>query len=90
MYVFNTLGASTGQKWGATGNVDGARILICGAQALGYADIGAPEWNEETQDFGNINGIAVGKIFGFRKPIFKSSYANTVEDYGLVALDVAL
>lgn len=90
MYTYHTLGASTGSKWGATGNVDGARCLIVGAQALGYADIGAPEWNEETQDYGNINGISIGKIFGFRKPKFKSSYSNSVEDYGVVAFDVAL
>lgn len=42
--VFNTKGAASGAKWGSGGTVDGARMLLCGSQALGFADLGAPEW----------------------------------------------
>lgn len=42
--VFNTKGAASGSKWGASGTVDGSRMLLCGSQALGFADLGAPEW----------------------------------------------
>ena len=45
--VYNTLGAASNAKWGSGGAVDGARALICGAQALGFADLGAPEWSEK-------------------------------------------
>lgn len=46
-HVFNTRGLAGGSKWGNAGAVDGCRILMCGAQALGLADIGAPEWVEK-------------------------------------------
>lgn len=47
-HVFNTRGLTSGvDKWGSGKNVDGCRILMCGAQALGFADIGAPEWVEK-------------------------------------------
>ena len=46
--VYNTLGATSGvDKWGAGNLVDGARALLCGPQALGFADLGAPEWSEK-------------------------------------------
>ena len=37
-HVYNTRGAASGSKWGASGTVDGCQILFCGAQALGMAD----------------------------------------------------
>ena len=52
-HVFNTVGASSGSKWGSGGTVNGARALFCGAQALGMADIGAPEMVEEVFDYKN-------------------------------------
>ena len=45
--VYNTKGASSGSKWGASGTIDGSRMLICGSQAMGFADLGAPEWSEK-------------------------------------------
>lgn len=88
-HVFNTTGAASGSKWGSGSTVDGARALFCGAQALAMADIGAPEMKEKTFDYDNSNGIAIGKIFGFKKPKFQSDYNNAVEDFGVICLDTA-
>ncbi len=89
-HVYNTSGATGGSKWGAGGAVDGCQVLFCGAQALGMADIGAPEWNEEGFDYGNQQGIAIGKILGFLKPKFGSIYeGNSVEDFGAISCYVA-
>lgn len=77
--------------WGS-GAVSGQRVLFCGAQALGMADIGSPEWNEKGFDYDNQQGIEVGKIFGFLKPTFKSQYSGTsvVEDFGVICCDTAI
>lgn len=84
-HVYNTSSAASGSKWGGAGTVDGCSVLFCGAQALGMADIGAPEWEEKQFDFGNQQGIAVGKILGFKKPVFSSIYeAGSVEDFGVI------
>ena len=80
----------TATDWGAGGNVNGQACLICGAQALGMADIGLPYWDEETYDYGNQHGISVGKIFGLLKPQFHSIYSSTTEDFGLLRLDTAI
>jgi N4-gp56 family major capsid protein len=90
MYVPTTLGADKGKKWGSDGNLDGARCLILGAQALAFADINTPEWEEQTEDYNRKFGISISKIFGFKKPKFMSSYSGTVEDVGVIAFDVAL
>ena len=73
--------------WG-TGNDPGCATLFCGAQALALADICAPEWNEETFDYGNQRGIEVGKIFGLLKPQFHSIYSGQVEDFGVIRVNV--
>jgi N4-gp56 family major capsid protein len=89
-HVFNTSGATSGNKWGATGNVDGCQILFCGAQALAMADIGPPTWVEKGFDYDNSQGISVSKIMGFLKPKFNSIYAsNTVQDFGVISAYVA-
>lgn len=89
-HVPNTAGAASGSKYGASGTVDGAQILFCGAQALGMADIGAPEWNEKGFDYDNSQGISLGKILGFLKPKFGSIYENNaVEDFGVISCYVA-
>lgn len=87
-HVFNTLGAST--KWGAGNAINGQRVLLCGAQALGYADIGNPYWDEEGHDYGNQQAIAVGKIFGMLKPQFPSTVTGTTEDFGVLCIDTAI
>jgi len=97
-HVFNTSGAtsgasgnagSAGYKWGADADIDGAACLFCGAQALAMADIGLPEIVEDSFDYGNQNGISIGKILGFRKPKYNSDHNGAVEDFGVIRLDVA-
>jgi N4-gp56 family major capsid protein len=97
-HVFNTSGATSGAsgnagaagyKWGAGANIDGARALFCGAQALALADIGLPEMVEDTFDYGNQAGISVGKIFGLRKPKYNSDISGSVQDFGVICLDTA-
>ena len=84
-HVYNTTAAPNGSKWGAGGLVDGCQILFCGAQALGMADIGAPEWDEKSFDYGNQQAISVGKILGFLKPKFGNIYeGGLVEDFGVL------
>jgi N4-gp56 family major capsid protein len=88
-HVPNTSGLTTGM-YGAGGNVKGCQVLFCGAQALGMADIKAPEWDEEGFDYSNSQGIAVGKILGFLKPKFGNIYeSNAVEDFGAISCYVA-
>jgi N4-gp56 family major capsid protein len=97
-HVFNTGGATAGTssnagaagyKWGADADVNGARALFCGAQALAMADIGLPEIVEDTFDYENQAGISVGKIFGLRKPKYNTDVTSSVEDFGVVAIDTA-
>lgn len=98
-HVFNTSGATTGTvteagdpgyKWGATAAVDGQRVLLCGAQALGYADIGDAEWFEKEFDFNNKQGISISKIIGFKKPVFHSNVTGDNQDFGVICLDTAI
>jgi len=88
-HIYNTRGAASGSKWGGTGTVDGCRVLICGAQALGLADIGGAEWVEKGFDYDNQQGISIGKVFGMLKPQFTSVDTGTTEDFGVLCLDVA-
>ena len=97
-HVFDTSGAtsgsssnagSAGYKWGANADVNGSACLFCGAQALAMADIGLPEMVEDNFDYGNQNGISIGKIFGLRKPKYQSDHNSAVEDFGVIRLDVA-
>ena len=98
-HVFNTSGAtagtapnagSPGYKWGANADVNGQRVLFCGAQALGMADLGAPSWDEDKFDYGNQLGISTGKIMGFKKPVFHSNVTATNEDFGVMVVDTAI
>lgn len=85
--VYNTKGAASGSKWGAGGLVNGTRTLLCGAQALGMADIGTPEWNEKDFQYGAQQGINIDKMFGLLKPKFFSIYNGSVQDFGVLAID---
>lgn len=98
-HVFNTAGATAGTitnvgwpgyKWGPTAAVNGQRTLLLGAQALGIADLGTPYWVEEDWDYGNQNGISIGKIMGLKKPQFHSIYTGDVQDFGVIAVDCAV
>lgn len=89
-HVYNTSGTAT--KWGSGNTVDGCQVLFCGRQALGFADIGLPYWDEEGDDYGNQRGIATGKIFGFKKPVWQSAYgltAGTNQDFSVISIYVA-
>lgn len=89
-HVYNTNGTST--KWGASSDVDGCQVLFCGAQAMGFADIGMPTWVEEDDDYENQQAISVGKIFGFLKPAFITQYGaspQTSQDFGVISVYVA-
>lgn len=87
--VFTTRGAASGSKWGG-GTVDGQRILLCGAQAMAFADIGMAEWAEKDFDYGNRQGISTGKIFGLLKPQLFSTYAQSKQDFGVMCIDTGL
>ena len=86
--VYSTMGTAT--KWGTGSDVEGSRSLLCGAQALGMADLGAPEWNEKEFQYGSSQGINVDKMLGFLKPKFYSIYDKSEEDFGVLAIDHAL
>lgn len=89
-HVPNTRLAASNGKYGAGGAIEGCQVLFCGAQALGMADIGAPEWNEKGFDYENQQGISTGKILGFKKPQFYTQYSGgTTEDFGVISLYVA-
>lgn len=88
--VFNTKGAANGAKWGSGGLVNGTRSILAGAQALGMADLGAPEWDEKTFQYGSQQGINIDKMLGFLKPQFYSIYDQSVEDFGLLTVDTYL
>lgn len=90
-YIYNTRGLANASKWGSGGLVDGTRSLILGAQALTYVDIEQENWEEETSDYKNRVGFAIGMIGGIGKPKFKNPYFDgAVEDYGIGVLDHAL
>jgi N4-gp56 family major capsid protein len=97
-HVYNSVGATTGTsanvgaagyKWGADADVTGAAVLVCGAQALGFADIGNASWEEDEFDYGNQNGISIGKIQGFLKPQFYSAINGDDQDFGVIRMNVA-
>lgn len=85
--VYNTKGAASGSKWGAGSNVNGTRSLLCGAQALGMADLGSPDWVEKLFQYDSQAGINVDKMFGLLKTKFYSIYNGSVQDFGIVACD---
>lgn len=89
-HVYNTSGTAT--KWGSGNAIDGCQILFCGAQALGFADIGSPMWVEREDDYENQQGISISKIFGFLKPSFYTQYGpqpQTTQDFGVISVYVA-
>jgi N4-gp56 family major capsid protein len=89
-HVPNTRLATSGNKYGASGTIDGCQILFCGAQAMAMADIGNPEWVEKEFDYDNQPGISISKILGFLKPQFATQYSGgTKEDHGVISAYVA-
>ena len=82
-------GTSGSQKGGSGSDIDFAACLFCGAQALAMADIGLPEIVEDTFDYGNQNGISIGKIMGLKKPKYNSDISGQDEDFGVIRVDCA-
>jgi N4-gp56 family major capsid protein len=86
----NRLGVSGTSQWGSGLDIEGCQILFCGAQALGMADLGEPEWIEKEFDYGNQPGISVGKMLGFLKPQFTSPYTGSaLQDHGVISAYVS-
>lgn len=85
--AYNTTGAVDGSKWGAGGHIEGTRTLMCGAQALGFLDLGPPDWTEKKFQYDSQGGINVDKMLSFLKPQFYSIYDRSVEDFGLLTID---
>lgn len=90
-HVYTNQGLTAGSTGaGATGNVYFQRTLFAGAQALGMADIGAPEWVEKGFDYDNQQGISIAKMFGYLKPQFYSNIDASTQDFGLIVIDNAI
>lgn len=89
-HVFNNAALADGARAGASGDVTYQRTLFAGAQALGMADIGAPEWIEKGFDYDNQQGISIAKMFGYLKPQFYSNIDASTQDFGLLCIDNAI
>lgn len=87
--VYTTRGTST--KWGAGNLIEGAQALLLGAQAIGYAELGDPEWAEsDNTDYKNKQGIAYSQIIGVVKSKFKSIYDSLAsEDFSILSIYTA-
>ncbi len=90
--VFNTAGATSGSKWGATGVLDGTRSLLMGCQAFAFAELwGSADWFEGKEDDGAKNVVTVSMYNGLLKPRFTSRFdSDTVQDFGLMVVDLLL
>jgi hypothetical protein len=75
-------------NWTNAADKNGTAVLLCGAQALGYADIGMGEWVEKTFDYDSKPGISYSKICGLLKPQFKSAVTGAEEDFGVIRVNV--
>lgn len=89
-HVFNNAALADGSREGASNDVTYQRTLFAGAQALGMADIGAPEWIEKGFDYDNQQGISIAKMFGYLKPQFYSNIDQSTQDFGLLVIDNAI
>lgn len=90
-HSYTNRGAAPNARWGGAGDVSGNRMLFLGAQALAVADLGPGYWDEKSDfDYNNQKGIAYGKIFGLLKPKFHSQITGDDQDFGVIAVDVAI
>lgn len=89
--VPNTKGATSGSaKWGSGSTVEGAKMLVCGSQAMGMADLGQPEWAEKWFNYNSSPGVNVDKMFGLLKPKFYNTNTSSIEDFGVMAINHAI
>lgn len=89
-HVFNNAALADGSRAGVSTDVTYQRTLFAGAQSLGMADIGAPEWIEKGFDYDNQQGISIAKMFGYLKPQFYSNIDASTQDFGLIVIDNAI
>ena len=89
---FNTSNATSGNKWGSGGTVDGTASLLLGCQALGFADIwGSAQWFEGKEDDDAKNVISIAMYMGMLKPQFVSLFdQGSVQDFGVMRINLAL
>lgn len=88
-YAYTNLNATT--KWGSGGDVNGARSIFLGAQALGMVELGGPKWVTRMDDYDNNQGISMAIKMGFKKTVWPDQFASDAEeDFGVVALDHAV
>jgi N4-gp56 family major capsid protein len=88
--VFNTLGLTSGNKFGAGGTIDGAQSLLLGSQAVGFATIGNAQMREsDNTDYGNRPGIGFGRKIGMLKPQYKVTASGVKEDFGVISFKTA-
>jgi N4-gp56 family major capsid protein len=88
-HVPNTSGTGA-TKFGAGATINGQYMIVAGAQALAYADIGPAQWEEKEFDYQNQPGISTGKILGFKKPVFTSNYEGSAQDFGVAVVYTAV
>jgi N4-gp56 family major capsid protein len=89
MYLHEFRHVYHSSTWGG-GAINGCQVLMCGAQALGMADLGSPEWVEKGFDYENQQGISTSKIVGLLKPQFTTQYSgNTLQDHGVLSMYVS-
>lgn len=91
--VFNTNGRTSGvDMWGPGHDVNGTRSLLLGCQALAFGDIwDSAKWYEGKRDDDAKNIISLAIYTGILKPQFNSRLdGNTVQDFGVVAIDTVL
>jgi N4-gp56 family major capsid protein len=84
--VYNTAGAANGAKWGLNGLINGTRTQVCGAQALGFADLGQ-SWEKKKFNFNKRTGFSIDKMLGMLVPQFFSIHDNSNETFGTVGID---
>lgn len=79
--------------YGSGGNVEAARALFLGRQALtvayGSGNGTRMIWEEDQRDYKNNFSVAVGMIFGAKKTRFKPKTGGAGSDFGIISVDTA-
>lgn len=73
----------TYSNWGSGADLNGARALLLGAQALVHAWGQRPAWYEKLFDYERIPGVATDLIWRAAKSVFNS------KDFGVITVDTA-
>jgi N4-gp56 family major capsid protein len=73
----------TYSDWGSTSDLNGARALLLGAQALVHAWGQRPAWYEKLFDYNRVPGVATDLIWKASKAVFNS------KDFGVITIDTS-